>query len=75
MEMNCKQVIRELSNYIDNDLDQALHLQIAEHLLFCPDCTAIHDGLRNTVRLMADVRPFELPAGFRQRLRLRLTGK
>lgn len=73
--MNCKQVIRELSNYIDNDLDQALHVQIAEHLFSCPHCTAIHDGLRNTVRLMANVRAFELPAGFSQRLRRRLTGK
>lgn len=75
MEISCLDVIRELSSYVDNDMDPALRAQITEHLPSCSHCTAVYDGLRNTVTLMGDGRAFELPAGFSQRLRQRLTGK
>ena len=73
METSCLEVIRELSGYIDDDVDDELRAQIAEHLPSCSHCTAVYDGLRNTVKLMGDGRAFELPSGFSQRLRERLT--
>ena len=73
MEISCLEVIRELSNYIDNDMDSDLRLQITEHLPSCSHCTAVYDGLRNTVTLMGDERTFHLPIGFSQRLRKRLS--
>ena len=73
MEISCLEVIRELSNYIDKDVRPDLRAQIAAHLPACTHCTAVYDGLRNTITLVADGRTFESPEGFSQRLRVKLT--
>ena len=73
MEINCSEVIREISNYLDECVSPELRQQITAHLAKCSRCTAIWDGLRNTVILVGDERCFELPAGFSERLRARLT--
>jgi anti-sigma factor RsiW len=73
VEISCLEVIRELSNYIDKDLKPELRAQITAHLPRCAHCTAIFDGLRNTMTLLGDGRSFQLPAGFSQRLCAKLT--
>lgn len=75
MQISCREVIRELSNYIDNDLTSELRTHIEEHLSGCAHCTAIHNGLRNTITVIGDGRSFELPEGFSRRLRARLSTK
>lgn len=70
--MSCREVIRVLSDYIDNDLDNGLRLRITKHLAGCAHCTAIFDGTRNVIRLVGDDKVFELPAGFSARLRDKL---
>jgi putative zinc finger protein len=75
MEINCREVIRELSGYIDQDVPPELSKQIAGHLASCRHCTAIYDGTRNVIRLIGDGRSFELPAGFSQRLREKLANE
>lgn len=72
MDINCLEVIRELSNYIDNDVTPQLREDLLAHLSGCSRCTAVHDGLRNTITLTGDNRAFDLPAGFSQRLRAKL---
>jgi len=72
VEISCLEVIRELSNYIDKDVTPLLREQIVGHLPGCSHCTAIYDGLRNTIKLTADGRAFDLPTGFSQRLRAKL---
>ena len=72
MEISCLDVIRELSNYIDKDVAPKLREQILAHLPGCSHCTAVHNGLRNTITLTGDGRAFDLPAGFSQRLRAKL---
>jgi hypothetical protein len=66
------EVIRELSNYIDQAMAPKLREQILTHLPGCSHCTAVYDGLRNTITLTADGRAFDLPAGFGERLRAKL---
>lgn len=75
MEISCLDVIRELSRYIDLDVDPGLRAQIEDHLPNCKHCTAIYDGTRNIIMLVGDDRSFELPPGFSQRLRGRLAQK
>jgi anti-sigma factor RsiW len=72
VKISCMEVIRELSSYIESDLNDQLRLQISEHLAGCAHCTAIYDGTRNVIRLVGDGRSFELPAGFSERLRKRI---
>ena len=73
MGISCLEVIRELSNHIDKDLTSELRTQITAHLPTCAHCTAIYDGLRNTMTLVGDGRSLQLPAGFSRRLRAKLT--
>jgi len=73
VQISCLEVIRELSNYIDKDVTPELREQIVAHLPSCAHCSAVHNGLRNTITLVGDGRSFNLPAGFGQRLRSRLT--
>jgi Putative zinc-finger len=72
VQISCLEVIRELSNYIDKDVTPELREQIVAHLPGCSHCTAVYDGLRNTMTIVGDGRSFDLPAGFSQRLRARL---
>ena len=73
MEVSCKEVIRELSRYIDQDVESELRREMEEHIAKCAHCTASLDGTRNVIQLICDNRTFELPTGFSQRLRQRIS--
>lgn len=75
MEISCLDVWREISNFIDDGVSPELRQRIEEHLKVCEHCTAIYDGTRNVVKLVADGRTYELPAGFSDRLRQRLENR
>ncbi len=72
MVLDCKHVWREISNYIDGDLDPSVRAKMEKHLAHCRHCAAILDSTRNIVYLIADERTFTLPIGFSERLRARL---
>ncbi len=71
-EINCLDVIQEISDYIENEINPALRLSIEAHLAKCAHCTAIFDGTRNLIRLVSNGQTFELPVGFSERLQKRL---
>jgi anti-sigma factor RsiW len=66
--LNCKGVIRELSNYIDRELDLAMKQELEQHLGHCEDCTMIVDQTKKTVEIFCDSAPIELPSDMRARL-------
>lgn len=66
--MNCKGVIRELSNYIDGDLDPALKLELERHLEHCEDCTMVVDQTRKTIQIFSGAEPLKLPNEVTSRL-------
>jgi Putative zinc-finger len=74
MVVSCEEVWREISNYLDGELDPGLRAAMEEHFRGCKHCTAVLDGTRNVVSLYGDERMFVLPAGFSQRLHRRLEG-
>jgi anti-sigma factor RsiW len=73
MAMTCKEVWRQISNYIDNDLSPHLIEDLELHLAYCRHCAALVDSIHNIIILVADGRTFALPAGFSNRLRTRIT--
>jgi len=72
IEINCSSVWREVSNFVDEEVDAELRARLDAHFKGCRHCTAILDGTRNVLRLVGDGRTFELPAGFQERLRQRM---
>ena len=72
MEINCEHVWREVSNYLDGEVEPGLRAAVEEHVRGCKHCGAVLDGTRNVVQLVGDERVLEIPVGFEQRLRQRL---
>jgi hypothetical protein len=71
--LNCEQVWREVSNYIDGEVDATLRSAMEEHFKTCKRCASVLAGTRNVVQLYGDERMLEVPAGFSRRLEKRLT--
>jgi hypothetical protein len=76
-EINCQDVWREISNYVEGGVGQELRDRMEAHFRACTNCAAVLDGTRNVVRLVGDGRAFEIPGGFSERLysKLRLSEK
>jgi len=72
-EISCREVLREISNYLDNDVPAELRGLLESHFQQCNHCRAILDGTGNLLRLVGDGQVFELPSGLSQRLRQRIT--
>jgi hypothetical protein len=70
--LNCEQVRREVSNYVDGDVDAALRSSMDEHFKACARCSSVVAGVRNVVQLYGDERMLEVPVGFGRRLEKRL---
>jgi len=68
IEISCSEVWREISNYIDEVVDPLLLARMEAHFKVCKHCTAVLDGTRNVIKLVADEAEFEVPAGFGARL-------
>ena len=72
MVVSCEEVWREVSNYLDGEVEPGLRVAIQEHVRGCKHCTAVVDGTRNVIQLYGDERMLEVPLGFSQRLHQRL---
>jgi len=66
--VKCEQVWREISNYIDGEVDSALRAAMDAHFHDCLRCRSVLEGTRNVTRLYGDERMLEVPAGFSGRL-------
>jgi anti-sigma factor RsiW len=72
MVVNCEQVWREVSNYLDGEVEPSLRVAIQQHVRGCSRCAAVVDGTRNIIQLYGDERMMEVPLGFSHRLHRRL---
>jgi len=68
IEISCLEVWKEISSYIDNDVEPELRARMEAHFKMCAHCTAILDGTRNIVKLLADGTEYKVPEGFSRRL-------
>lgn len=73
--MNCKGVIRQLSEYLDGELGPALVAELERHLEHCEDCHLVVDTTRKTIEIYCNTEPLPLPSGVRERLQRALAEK
>jgi hypothetical protein len=66
--VTCEQVAREVSNFLDDDVDPGLRAEIIEHLRGCHRCSVLVDTTRKVIYVAGDDRVFELPIGYSERL-------
>ena len=70
--IRCDDVLREISNYIDLEVNEERRRQIEEHLCNCHNCTVLVNTTRTTLSLVSSTRILDLPTGVSQRLMERL---
>src|SRR5215472_11747973 len=72
MQISCREVRKELANYMEEDISPELRERIERHFLKCDGCSAIYDGLRKVIRLVNSTEIIQLPEGFSVRLYCRI---
>lgn len=72
IEISCVEVWREISNYVDEATDPELRSRMEAHFKVCRHCTAVLDGTKNVVKLIADGAEFEVPSSLGKRIYTKL---
>jgi hypothetical protein len=72
MVVSCEEVWREISNYLEDEVDPTLRTAMEEHFRGCKRCAAVLEGTHNVIELYGDERMSEVPLGFSHRLHRRL---
>lgn len=75
VNIDCEQVWREISNYLEGEVESSLCAVMDEHFLTCQRCRSVLEGTQNVIRLYSDERMIEVPAGFGRRLERMLAQK
>jgi len=75
IEISCLEVWREISNYLDGEVDAELRVRMEAHFKACAHCKAVLDGTRNVVKLVGDGVEYQVPEGFSNRLYAKIKGK
>ena len=73
--IRCEDVLREISNYLDQDVPSELRRQIEEHLDACDNCHVLVNTTRKTISLVGGSNVFEIPASVSERLLERLAAQ
>jgi anti-sigma factor RsiW len=66
--MNCRSVVKELSNYLDGELDLSLQQSIEIHMEHCEDCHLLVDTTKKTIQIFCKSEPLPLSDDVRSRL-------
>jgi len=66
--VKCKNVVRELSDYLEGQLDKAVMADLERHLENCEDCRLVVDTTKKTVQIFCNSDPVPLPEETRSRL-------
>jgi len=72
MVVNCEQIWREISNYLEDEIDPKLRAAMESHFRECDRCRSVLAGTRNVIQLYGDERMGDVPLGFSHRLQRRL---
>lgn len=70
--LDCKHVLAQLSEYLDDSVSADVRRTLEAHLLRCQHCSVVFDTARRTLRIVSDVGAFEVPLGVSARLYMRL---
>lgn len=63
--LTCRELVEQVSGFLDGALDPAASRQLTDHLLGCVGCRQYLHQVRQTTGLLADLPPDQLPAAVR----------
>jgi anti-sigma factor RsiW len=66
--VNCKDFLKELTDYLDGNISVTVREELDEHLHWCRDCHVVLNTTKKTIEIYRDNRLYELPEKLRQQL-------
>ncbi len=66
--LSCRDVVEQLSAYLDQELAPEQRQLLDYHLGHCTHCTALYDSTRKTIRLVTESATLTLPDSIFQRM-------
>lgn len=70
--LDCKEVLDNLSDYIDGEGTEELRKAIELHISRCGRCRVVFDTTGKMLKIVTDAEPFEVPLAVSARLYARL---
>ena len=67
--MKCSEFLNELTNYLDEALDDRTKSELEDHLAWCHNCYVVCDTTKKTIEIYRNSELYELPDDLRGRLR------
>ncbi|PSH05115.1 MAG: hypothetical protein CXZ00_02870 [Acidobacteria bacterium] len=67
--MKCSDFLKELTDYLDNDLDASTRAELEEHLQWCHNCYVLCNTTKSTIEIYRDYKLYEFPDDLRSRIR------
>lgn len=67
--MKCSEFLKELTDYLDGDIDRQTQAELEEHLHWCHNCYVVCNTTKMTIEIYRDSKLYELPDDLRDRLR------
>ena len=66
--LTCKDFLRELSDFLDENLDAEIRAKLEQHITECPNCWVIADTTRKTIKIYKGMEPYPIPSDMEERL-------
>ena len=66
--LTCKDFLRELSDFLDENLDAEIRTKLEQHMTECPNCWVIADTTRKTIKIYKGMDPYPIPSDVEERL-------
>ena len=73
--MNCKEFLKELTDYLDGSIDARTKSELEDHLTWCHDCYVVCNTTKMTIEIYRDSEVYELPGDLRTRLQSAIMSK
>ncbi len=70
--LNCRQVLAELSNYLDGEISLELRQALEAHLAKCGRCSLVYETTRKALRIVTEAGVLDIPVDVSARLHARL---
>ncbi len=66
--LTCKDFLRELSEFLDENIDAEIRAKLERHMTECPNCWVIADTTRRTIKIYKGMDPNPIPKDVEERL-------
>lgn len=73
--MTCKEFLKELTDYLDGEMDSRTRSELEDHLNWCHNCYVVCNTTKMTIEIYRDQQLYELPDPLRTNLRSAIMSK